>query len=114
MVREKDSLSWSVPSGGIENGETAEEACLREVWEETGYKAEINQQLLIKKAIIENYYVTTTYFLCNIIGGQIAYQDPDELVEEIAWKSFDDFLNIDCQYPEDREILLSYFNGVKY
>lgn len=33
------------PKGGIEPGETKEEACLREVYEETGYKTQIIQRL---------------------------------------------------------------------
>lgn len=114
MVKGKDSLGWSVPSGGIEDGETAEEACVREVWEETGYKVEINKHLHIKKAIIKNYRVTTSYFLCDIIGGQIAYQDPDELIEEIAWKSLHEFHEIEYLYTEDQETLLSYFIEKKY
>ncbi|MGG0655360.1 NUDIX hydrolase [Rummeliibacillus pycnus] len=110
MVRGKDTSSWSVPSGGIENGETAEEACVREVWEETGYNVGINKLLQIKKALIGNYHVTTSYFLCNVIDGQITYHDPDEIIEEISWKTFNDFKKIQHDYPENREMLLSYFN----
>ena len=114
MVRGKGTSSWSIPSGGIEAGETAEEACVREVWEETGYRVDISKLLHIKKALIGNYYVTTSYFLCYVIDGQITYHDPDEIIEEIAWKSFEDFKNIQHDYPEDREMLLSYFNVEKY
>ncbi len=32
---------WSVPSGGQEQGESSEDCCIREVFEETGYLAEI-------------------------------------------------------------------------
>ncbi|WP_245890228.1 NUDIX domain-containing protein [Rummeliibacillus pycnus] len=75
----------------MEDCETAEEACVREVWEETGYRVVINRRLHIKKHLFINYHVTTSYFLCDLIGGQITYQDPDGMIEEIDWKSFDDF-----------------------
>lgn len=106
MVRGKDRNSWSVPSGGIERGETSEQACIREVWEETGYKAKIIQALHTKKAMIKMYDVTTDYFLCEIIAGEITYQDPDEIIEEIAWKSTDEVEKLPLDYPEDKGLLL--------
>ncbi|MFJ8261100.1 NUDIX hydrolase [Rummeliibacillus sp. NPDC094406] len=114
MARGKGTSSWSIPSGGIEDGETAEEACIREVWEETGYRVDISKLLHIKKALIENYNVTTSYFLCKVIDGHIAYHDPDEIIEEISWKTFEDFKNIQLDYPKDREMLLSHFNNEKH
>ncbi|WP_107842150.1 NUDIX hydrolase [Metasolibacillus meyeri] len=105
MVRGKGANSWGVPSGEIEEGETSEVACIREVWEETGYKVKISKTLHTKNTTIEDYDVTTTYFLCEIIGGSIQYHDPDELVEEIAWKSVEEIENIEHAYPEDKEMI---------
>lgn len=50
MVRAKGSSAWSIPSGGIEDNETAKDACCREVWEETGYRVEVESSLFVKKA----------------------------------------------------------------
>jgi len=40
LVHRTDSLGWAFPGGRIEDGESAEEAARREVFEETGYKYE--------------------------------------------------------------------------
>lgn len=107
MVRGKDTNSWGVPSGGIEYGESSEQACIREAWEETGYKVKVIQALYTKKAVIKMYDVTTHYFLCEIVAGDITYHDPDEIIEEIAWKSIDEVEKISHDYPEDKENLLN-------
>ncbi|MCH7323904.1 NUDIX hydrolase [Solibacillus sp. MA9] len=106
MVRGKDTNSWGVPSGGVEQGESAWQACIREIWEETGYKARIIQPLHIKKTIIENYKVTTQYFLCEIIDGEITYHDPDQTIVEIAWKGYDEIAQIQHDYNEDQKVIM--------
>ena len=54
MIRTKNSNSWSIPSGGVEVGETAEEAWIREIAEETGYEAKIVKELHTKKQLSKN------------------------------------------------------------
>ena len=105
MVRTKNSTSWSVPSGEVENGETTEETCLREILEETGYVARIIKELHTKKTIIQDYKVTTQYYLCEITGGEILYHDPDEDIEEISWKNRSEISTLLHTYPEDKEII---------
>lgn len=41
-----DEFVWAIPSGGIEKGETAEQSALRELQEETGYRARSIRHLL--------------------------------------------------------------------
>ena len=36
LTRREDNNQWCLPSGGMESGESASEACIREVEEETG------------------------------------------------------------------------------
>ncbi|KGR82154.1 NUDIX domain-containing protein [Lysinibacillus odysseyi] len=105
MVRAKGSSAWSIPSGGIEDNETAKAACCREVWEETGYRVKVESSLFVKKAVKENYDVTTYYFMCTYIGGTIRYHDPDGLIEEVDWKSKEQLHTIELLYPEDAEML---------
>ncbi|AMO86680.1 RNA pyrophosphohydrolase [Solibacillus isronensis B3W22] len=105
MIRTIDSNSWSIPSGGVEVGETLEEACIREVAEETGYEVKIVKELHTKKTIIKEYKVTTQYFLCEITGGDIQYKDPDEEIEEISWMNRNEISKLIYTYPEDQEVI---------
>lgn len=105
MIRTMDSNSWSIPSGGVEDGETVEEACIREVAEETGYEVKIVKELHTKKTIIKEYKVTTKYFLCEITGGDIQYNDPDEEIEEITWMNRNEISKLIYTYPEDQEVI---------
>jgi 8-oxo-dGTP pyrophosphatase MutT (NUDIX family) len=36
LTRRTDNGRWCLPGGGMEVGESLEECCMREVWEETG------------------------------------------------------------------------------
>lgn len=111
MVKEKESKGWSIPSGGIEDGESPEQACIREVWEETGFHIEIKKTLHVKKTILKNYHVVLYYFLCKVTGGEISYHDPDDAIEEIAWKTDTEVSGLKHDYPDDLDMLLSFFQG---
>lgn len=95
--------------GGVEVDETVEEACIREIAEETGYEAKIVKELHTKKTIIKEYKVTTQYFLCEITGGEIQYQDPDEEIEEIAWKNGNEISKLMLTYLKIKKLLNNYY-----
>lgn len=107
MIKSKDTGTWSVPSGGIETGESPEEACVRETWEETGFHVQVKQLVHIKNVAIRDYDVTTYYYSCELIGGQITYHDPDDSIEEIEWKTLEELKNLPLLYEEDLENLLA-------
>jgi 8-oxo-dGTP pyrophosphatase MutT (NUDIX family) len=41
LTQRSDNGRWCLPGGAMEPGETAAEACIREVWEETGLQVEV-------------------------------------------------------------------------
>lgn len=55
LTRRSDNDLWCLPGGAMDPGESAAEACIREVWEETGLRVEV----------------------VRLIG---VYSDPDQLV----------------------------------
>ncbi|MEH7403843.1 MULTISPECIES: NUDIX hydrolase [Bacillaceae] len=101
---------WATPSGGLEQNESIEECCKREVLEETGYEVEVIKQLFIKEGISYGFKVEVHYFEVRIIGGYAKIQDPDQLIYDIAWKSADEILDIELSFPEDRNLLIDLIN----
>lgn len=93
---------WSVPSGGQEQGESSEDCCIREVFEETGYLAEIIRPLLVK----ETEFSEVGYFEIKIAGGRPVIQDPDGLIYDISWIGAEELERIPLSFPEDRQFLL--------
>jgi ADP-ribose pyrophosphatase YjhB (NUDIX family) len=80
-------LVWSLPKGHLEAGESAEEAAVREVEEETGIQATV----LAPLGTIDFWFVaeqrrvhkTVHHFLLEAHGGELS--DADVEVVEVAW-----------------------------
>lgn len=97
---------FTLPGGGIEEGETPEEAALRELEEECNVKGEIIRNLTrIRHSDGSTEYV----YECKIIGNQIPVKgyDPEEPmdnqpIKEVCWKKIEELSEI------DRAFLWSY------
>ena len=80
-------LVWSMPKGHLEEGETAEQAAVREAEEETG----IQSRVIAPLGVIDFWFVaegrrihkTVHHFVLEATGG--ALSDEDIEVEEVAW-----------------------------
>lgn len=68
MSHETDIDQWLFPGGGIEEGETPEECCAREILEETGLIVEVGELF----AEVNEYYGDTKgehkYYICRVTG----------------------------------------------
>jgi 8-oxo-dGTP pyrophosphatase MutT (NUDIX family) len=83
----RGDLAWGLAKGGIEDGETKEQAAIREVREETGLTATIEADLGDTKYMYvwEDVRIRKTvhFFLMRWTGGDPG--DRDDEMEEIRW-----------------------------
>ncbi|HLY33345.1 MAG TPA: NUDIX hydrolase [Jatrophihabitantaceae bacterium] len=99
-------LLWSLPKGHIEDGETAEQAALREVEEETGISGEILAEL----GTIDFWFVadgrrihkTVTHYLMRATGGELS--DADVEVTAVAWVPLPE-IAAQLAYPDERGLV---------
>lgn len=98
MVRQytkRGKIIWNFPGGGVEKEETYEQACMREVLEETGYIVKINYKLH------ENSHKIT--YVCEIIDGELKLNKElkeNEDIIEIAWVDLKDKEKFDEKIEE--------------
>jgi ADP-ribose pyrophosphatase YjhB (NUDIX family) len=82
---------WGLPGGSLEYGESAEDAALREVWEETGLRIEIERLLLVKTWKPDRVGL---YYLCRIADGEF---HPSDEVSEMRYFTRDDLPDVASQ-----------------
>jgi ADP-ribose pyrophosphatase YjhB (NUDIX family) len=99
-------LLWSLPKGHIEPGESAEQAAIREVAEETGIIGRIVGQL----GTIDFWFMadgrrvhkTVHHFLLRAEGGELS--DADVEVAAVAWVPLDDIADR-LAYDDERALV---------
>lgn len=69
LVKRKDVPVWVLPGGGIEAGETPENALIREVAEETGFQVEIVRKCA-EYSPANALSSQTHVYLCRILSGK--------------------------------------------
>jgi 8-oxo-dGTP pyrophosphatase MutT (NUDIX family) len=102
----RGELAWGLAKGGLEEGESLEAAAVREVREETGLSAVIEESL----GETRYFYVwedrrirkTVHFFLMRLTGGDTV--DKDDEMEEIRWFPLDRALKR-AAYRGEREVL---------
>lgn len=99
-------ILWSLPKGHIEEGETPEQAALREVAEETGIESTIEKSL----GVIDFWFMaggkrihkTVHHYLFRENGGLLAAQESE--VDEVAWFPLEEIID-KLAYPDEKKLI---------
>lgn len=108
IERHRAGLDYYVfPGGGVDEGETPEQAAVREAFEELGVEVVVRQ----KTAIVHFDYSTQVYYLAERIGGEFGSgageeftdSDPDDPEQGIyipIWMPIDNLPHFTNIYPQ--------------
>jgi 8-oxo-dGTP pyrophosphatase MutT (NUDIX family) len=97
---------WSLPKGHIEEGETPEQAAIREVAEETGITSSITKSL----GVIDFWFMaggkrihkTVHHFMFIEIGGTLLAQESE--VDEVSWFPLAEIVDR-LAYPDEKKLI---------
>ncbi|MCX6450552.1 MAG: NUDIX hydrolase [Actinobacteria bacterium] len=104
--QKRERLLWSLPKGHIEEGETPEQAAIREVQEETGIESEIARAL----GVIDFWFMaggkrihkTVHHYLFKEVGGHLQPQVTE--VDDVGWFPLEEIVNL-LAYPDEKKLI---------
>jgi 8-oxo-dGTP pyrophosphatase MutT (NUDIX family) len=106
LIATRGKTRWGLPKGAVSEGETSEQAALREVLEETGLHAEIIKPLdtieyffragetLIRKRV--------DFYLMRYVGGELAPQLSE--VDDVEWVEISEAIQR-ASFDSERKLL---------
>ncbi len=112
------------PGGGVEEGETPEEGCIREMKEELSLDVKINKLLFVmhNPAKVYNFDGRDEYFyLITDFSGKVLLGGPEkERMNEndqfhLEWTPISEMRNMDTLYPKEaKDKIIKILNELKY
>ena len=93
---------YMIPGGGLEEGESLSQCCIREIAEEVGVVADPRVHFLRLDEYYNEYYFKSNYFICGHIGECDRNPTPDEAENEMVpkWVDLSEAIGIFGSYKE--------------
>ena len=101
--RDRGRSGWTLPGGGVEPGEDPVEGAVREIWEETGYHASIDELLGIDSLIIKAsdrliggrgpMQALRVVYRASILGGDLRHEERGT-TDEARWFRIDELADL--------------------
>jgi 8-oxo-dGTP diphosphatase len=92
---------WSLPKGKVDPGETEPVTAVREVHEETGYRAHLGRRLAAVSYPIPGGRKKVRYWAARCVGGEFI---PNAEVDKLKWLPVSEAMK-QLEYPHDRKVL---------
>ncbi|MCX6709707.1 MAG: NUDIX hydrolase [Candidatus Woesearchaeota archaeon] len=114
VERKYQPFGWALPGGFIEYGETAEDAAVREAFEETGLEVEIERLLGVysdpkrdcRKHVLSVCYVAHSF-------GEPKAGDDAKGIAVVNEKELENFIREKCLAFDHEKILMDYLESEK-
>ncbi|MEO8216729.1 MAG: NUDIX domain-containing protein [Acidobacteriota bacterium] len=107
MIATKGKTRWGLPKGAVSEGESSQDAALREVREETGLEARVLQSLETIEYFFRTpeglIHKTVDFYLMKYERGQIEPQLSE--VDDAAWIELEDAIRR-SSFDSEKKLLL--------
>ncbi|MEH3143448.1 MAG: NUDIX hydrolase [Mycobacterium kyogaense] len=92
---------WSLPKGKLERGEIEPVAAVREIEEETGFRAHLGRRLMTVGYPVKDTTKKVRYWAARTVTGEFA---PNDEVDELKWLPLEQAMS-QVDYALDRKVL---------
>jgi 8-oxo-(d)GTP phosphatase len=92
---------WSLPKGKVGPGETEPVTAVREIEEETGFRAHLGRRLTAVSYPVDQRIKKVRYWAARCVSGEFSVNDE---VDELKWLPADQAMTA-LTYPNDRKVL---------